>query len=338
MLVSQDLPRGTVELLEVESKALKDNPLGDPRIRRIPVYLPHGYKKGDDYPLIFEMASYCNSGLGRLNWDGFKETLPARLDRLMANGEMLPAVVAMPDCYTRFGGNQYVNGGMGDYADFINKEVLPLVESVYQCGGKGRRGITGRSSGGYAAIIYGMLYSDVWSAIACHAGDMAFDLTNVDMIPGVANTLEKYGNDLSAFVDDVISANKVSGSQVMALMFLGLCVTYDPDPSQPLSLRLPFDPSTLQLIPERWENWLKWDPVQMINDQAVQKSLKSLKHLYIDCGDQDQYLLHYGSRRLVNAMKEKGIPHEYEEFPDNHSGTDYRYDISLPKMTQVLAC
>src|SRR5262249_3962811 len=42
-------------------------------------------------------------------WIGVRENLPERLDRLIGEERMPPVVVAFPDCFTRLGGNQYIN-------------------------------------------------------------------------------------------------------------------------------------------------------------------------------------------------------------------------------------
>jgi hypothetical protein len=39
----------------------------------------------------------------------------------------------------------------------------------------------------------------------------------------------------------------------------------------------------------------------------------------------------------VRRLNELGIPHRYEEFPDNHTGVDYRMDESLPFLAQALS-
>jgi hypothetical protein len=87
-------------------------------------------------------------------------------------------------------------------------------------------------------------------------------------------------------------------------------------------------------IEERWANWLRQDPVVAIETQA--DNLRRLKALYIDCGEKDQFNLLYGARRFVRRLNELGIPHRYEEFPDNHSGVDYRMDESLPFLARAL--
>ena len=58
--------------------------------------------------------------------------------------------------------------------------------------------------------------------------------------------------------------------------------------------------------------------------------------LVIDCGNEDQYHLHYGARRLHRLLDSRGVAHVYEEFPDNHSSIDYRMDVSLPLLEKAL--
>src|SRR3546814_18538707 len=75
-----------------------------------------------------------------------------RLDRLIAAGEMPPVVVAFPDCFTRLGGNQYINSAAtGPWEDILLQEVVPLVEQRFGCGGAGRRGVFRKTPGGYGA-------------------------------------------------------------------------------------------------------------------------------------------------------------------------------------------
>ena len=80
---------------------------------------------------------------------------------------------------------------------------------------------------------------------------------------------------------------------------------------------------------------MAWDPVRMVETRA--EGLKQMKALYIDCGDVDQYNLVYGARRMHAALTRLGVPHTYEEFPDNHSSVDYRMDVSLPILAKALS-
>jgi hypothetical protein len=118
-------------------------------------------------------------------------------------------------------------------------------------------------------------------------------------------------------------------------MMFAMCASYDPDPSAYWGVRLPVDPHTAEIIPERWANFLKWDPLVIAQERA--EKLKSLKALYFDCGDVDQYNLVYGARRMTRLLTARGVPHTYQEFADNHSSVDYRMDISLPILAKALA-
>ncbi len=40
---------------------------------------------------------------------------------------------------------------------------------------------------------------------------------------------------------------------------------------------------------------------------------------------------------MHRRLDELGVAHRYEEFDDNHSGVDYRMDLSLPFLAAALA-
>src|SRR5436190_17779082 len=136
-------PEGSVSRVTIESQALKSNLLGDPSVRAVDVYVPAGHD-GRRLPLLVDLVGFTSSGLSHTNWVGFRENLPERLDRLIGERRMPPAVVAFPDCFTRLGGNQYINSAsMGPWEDFLLYEMLPPIEQRFGCGGIGRRGVSG---------------------------------------------------------------------------------------------------------------------------------------------------------------------------------------------------
>jgi len=89
-----------------------------------------------------------------------------------------------------------------------------------------------------------------------------------------------------------------------------------------------------ELIPARWRAWLRHDPINQIARYG--KNLQKLRGLFIDCGRQDQFHIHYGSRQLSQALTNADIKHRYEEFDGTHSSIDHRLDISLPFLAQRL--
>ncbi len=329
--------RGSLQTIKVKSEALANNILGDPIEREVVVYLPEGYEQETgDYPLLVDIVGFTGSGLAHVGWKAFAESVPQRVERLIDEGKMGKVIIAFPDCFTSLGGNQYINSSvLGNWADFLTQDMLTSIESKFRVKANAR-GIFGKSSGGYGAIIHGMLYSDIWNGIACHSGDMAFELCYLSDFPKTVMHLARFGGSVESFMSQLESSRKVGGDEMHTLMILAMAATYDPAPELPYGVRLPVNSMTCELDEALWQRWLAWDPARLIEKQSVQDSLNSLKGLFIDCGSSDQYSLVFGARRLANRLSELSIEHVYEEFPDNHSSVDYRMDISLPYLYQQL--
>ena len=326
---------GSVSRITIESQALKTNMLGDPLARVVDVYFPAGHD-GAGLPLLVDLVGFTGSGLSHTNWVGFRENLPERLDRLIGEQRMPPVAVAFPDCFTRLGGNQYINSAsVGAWEDFLLDEMLPAIEQRYGCGGPGRRGVFGKSSGGYGAITHVLRHSDIWSAAACHSGDMGFELCYLPEMPAVLRALAGAENSIERWWQQLEATKKHPEGSGKVINALAMSASYDPDPTEFLGIRLPVTLDTCKIIEERWANWLRQDPVVAIETRA--DNLFRLKGLYIDCGEKDQFNLLYGVRRFVRRLNELGIAHRYEEFPDNHTGVDYRMDESLPFLAKALS-
>ncbi|MBV9330973.1 MAG: enterochelin esterase [Alphaproteobacteria bacterium] len=309
--------------------------LGDPTRRIVDVYVPAG-SDGKGLPLLVDLVGFTGGGPAHAGWTNFSENVPERADRLIASGAMAPCVIAFPDCFTRLGGNQYINSiAVGRWDDFLREEMVPAVETQFGCGGRGKRGVFGKSSGGYGAMVHALLHADFWSAAASHSGDMGFELLFFPDFPRVLRALAKHGGSIEKWFAAFESAKKIKPDDTHILMDLAMAAEYDPDPSAFLGIRLPVDLHTCELIPERWANWEKWDPLVLAKRHAG--ALKTLKALYIDCGDIDQFNLVYGARRMHRLLEREGVVHTYEEFPDDHSSVDYRMDLSLPMLSKALA-
>ena len=76
--------------------------------------------------------------------------------------------------------------------------------------------------------------------------------------------------------------------------------------------------------------------IELLEDSSHQSSLRSLAYFFVDVGRFDDHNLQFGARTFPR-LEELEIPHVYEEFDGGHRGTTYRYDVSIPKMVQVLA-
>ena len=92
-------------------------------------------------------------------------------------------------------------------------------------------------------------------------------ITGMGAVTPLGNSVkELYENQLAGrsgvdFIKHFEAANKVTEKERHCRMLLAMAASYDPDPSAFLGIRLPGDAETAELIPERWANWLRYDPV-----------------------------------------------------------------------------
>jgi S-formylglutathione hydrolase FrmB len=313
------------------------NPLGDPTERLHPVYLPPGYEtSGRSYPVMWSLAAYTNAGPGQVAWRNQGETLPQRLDRLICEGRMAPVIMVFPDCYTSLGGNQYVDSAaIGHYASYLVDELIPGIDAEFRTiADPAARAVFGKSSGGFGALHLAMAHPGVFAAVACHAGDCGFDRVYLRDFPVCCDVLARYNGDLEAFVHAFWRDKRPGGAAFHALMTLCLAASYSPAGGMPLGLELPFDLDQCRLNEAVWQRWLAFDPVRRV--EADGESLASLAGLWLDVGRRDQYFIHYGSRELHQRWLGAGIEHHYDEFDGTHSGIDWRYDHSLPWLSERL--
>jgi enterochelin esterase-like enzyme len=333
---------GTVVVLEHVSQILKGNPLGDPHVRKVAVWLPPQYDEGPNrrFPVFYDLVGFTGSGLSHIGWKPFGENVPERAARLLRDGKMGPAIIVFPDCFTALGGNQYINSSaIGNYADYLTREIVPFIDrELRTLASREHRGCFGKSSGGYGSMIHGMKYPHTWGAVANHSGDAYFDFVYRHDWPNTLNELAKHKGKgearIRSFLKSVWKKEKLSHGEGHAIMNLCMAASYDPDPKSPLGFRVPFDLDTGELDPQRWRNWQRHDPINLVS--KYRKNLKTLRGIYIDCGSRDQYHIHFGSRILSKRLKEERIRHTYHEFPDNHSDIDYRMDVSLPFLYKAL--
>ena len=356
--------RGTLVVLEHVSRVLKANPLGDPHVRKLGVWLPPQYDGlgRRRFPVLYDLVGFTGSGLSHVGWKPFGDNVPERAARLIREGKMGPAIIVFPDCFTALGGNQYVNSSaIGNYADYLTREIIPFVDREFRtAASREHRGCFGKSSGGYGAIIHGMKHARYWGAIANHSGDAYFDFVYWHDWPNTLDELAKHraprrkagrydalrssrprlltqGKDdgrIKRFLNSAWKKEKLSAAETHCIMNLCMAATYDPDPRAPLGFRVPFNLESGEPIEARWREWRKHDPIRLV--ERYRAGLKSLRGIYIDCGWRDQYHIHYGSRILSRRLAEAGIRHTYEEFDDDHSDIDYRMDVSLPFLYRAL--
>ena len=324
---------------ELESALLRGNPLGDPHVRPLWVYLPPGY---DDEPERRHPSVYVIQGMtGQLdmwrNRNPFRQTFPELLDDVFAEQGCPPAIVVFVDCWTSYGGSQFLDSpGTGRYHSYLCSEVVPFVDAEYRTvNGAAHRGIMGKSSGGYGAMVTPMLRPDLFGGLATHAGDALFELCYLPEFGSTVRALrDHHQGSFERFWEDFRSRPAFSAKEDADLVnsyAMAACYSADPDGT----VRLPFDTDTGMLVPEIWERWLRWDPVRMVPEHA--DALRGLRAIYIDAGKRDEYFLDLGAEAFRRALAEIGVTDVFFElFDAGHGLIEYRYPLALRYLAERL--
>ena len=333
-------PVGRFEEHTFESGALRGNPLGDPHERPLWVWTPPGYDDEPDrrYPAVYEIQGLTGQLDMWRNRAPFRRNFPELADELFARGEAPPVITVWVDCWTSFGGSQFLDSpGTGRYHTYLCDEIVPWVDARYRTlASREHRGIMGKSSGGYGAMVTPMLRPDLWGGLATHAGDALFELCYLpDFREGVRALRDRYSGSFEQFWQDFRSRPALSrGSDAVLLNIWCMAACYSTD--QDGTVRLPFDVDTGELLPAVWERWLAWDPVRMVPSHA--EALRTMKAIYIDAGNRDQFFLDLGAEAFRRALERIGVTDVFFElFDATHSSIEYRYPLSLKYLAERLS-
>ncbi len=331
--------KGRLQIETVSSLVLKDNPLGDPRRREVPVYLPpsYGSKRGARYPVLFYLPGFSGTARGAVNYNPWKENIAERFDRLISQGKSREAVLVIPDCFTAYGGSQYLNStATGRYLDHLVFELVGFIEDKFATvrSPEGRAAFGG-SSGGYGALTLGMRYPEVFGHVAGHSADAGFDACYAADFPKACAALQKYGGSVRRFAAEFRAARDKSGFEHSLVNAVGMAACYSPNPGSPLGFDLPFDPRTAELVPAVWKRWEALDPARACVKHA--SALSRLKTLFFDAGSRDEFFLQFGARRLSAALKRFKVRHVYAEHDGGHFDLGARYEASLALLAKNCA-
>jgi hypothetical protein len=330
---------GRIDEHVIDAPALKNNPLGDPAARPLWVYTPPGYDDdpGRRYPSIYILQGYTGHvGMWR-NRSPFRQPFPETADAVFARGEAPPAIVVYVDAWTAYGGSQFVDSaGTGRYHTYLCDDVVSFVDARYRTLPEAaHRGVQGKSSGGFGAMVTPMLRPDLFGGLASHAGDALYELSYIPEFGKAARALRDYNGDIGAWWDDFRSRPAMSKpDDALLLLTFGVAACFSPgDDGRPL---LPFESRTGQLVPEVWERWLAWDPVRMVPSYAG--ALRGLKAIWLDAGTRDEWFLDLGAEAFRAALAGIGVTDvAFELYDAGHGGIDYRYPLSLAYLAGKLA-
>ena len=331
---------GVLDELVVESDALADNPLGDPARRPLYVYRPPGVDL--DHPKGLPSVYVIQGFTGQIDmWTARAALEPNMIERIdaMFAARLCPdALVVFVDAWTSRGGSQFINSAStGRYLDYLCDEVVSFVDERYPTlAGRDHRGLAGKSSGGYGAMVVPMLRPDVFGALASHAGDALFECCYLPAFRGVARSLrDHFDGSYEVFFEELAGADHFDFSRYgEPFEMYGYASAYSPDLTAPGRALLPFEISTGRLIDDVWALWLEHDPVRMASHHA--DALRSMHRIYLDAGKGDEYYLDLGAQAFAQELLKIGAAHTLELFEGKHGGITYRYPGAIRELVTAL--
>lgn len=332
---------GRVAEMVVDSAALTDNPLGDPHRRPLLVYLPPGYDTDAErrYPTVYRLQGLTGQVDMWRNRQAFRLNAMEALDAFFAAGSGQPAIVVHVDAWTRLGGSQFLDSpGTGRYHTYLCDEVVPLVDATFRTlAEREHRGLAGKSSGGYGAMVTAMLRPDLFSAFATHAGDALFEVAyQPEFAPAARALTSDHGGSFERFWADFRSrpGQVRRGDDVLLNTYcMAACYSTDADGT----VRLPFETDSGRLVPDVWERWLERDPVRMAPRHA--DALRSMRAIWIDAGRSDEFNLDLGATAFAGELARLGVGEptvRFELFDGTHSNIEWRYPRAIGWLAERL--
>jgi Putative esterase len=324
--------RGRLDQHVVESDALRDNPLGDPHARPLWVWTPPDYDDDPErrYPSVYVIQGYTGQVDMWRNRSAFRRTFPELLDDLAPE-----CIVAFVDTWTSVGGSQFVDSpATGRYHTYLCDEVVSWVDERYRTLARAaHRGIQGKSSGGYGAVLTALLRPDLFGGVASHAGGGLFEVTIRPFFREAVRTLrDLYDGSVETWLADFRSRPAFSRpNDIHLLLQYGFSAAYSTSPE----IRLPYDTTTAEVIPELWESWLGWDFPVLLPQHA--EAARGLKAVWIDAGRRDEWFVDLTAEWLRRELSALGVRElQFELFDATHAEIEYRYPLALAYLAEKL--
>jgi S-formylglutathione hydrolase FrmB len=314
--------------LSLDSEVLRGNPLGDPHERPLWVWAPEDDSRR--YPAVYVIQGMTGRVDAWFNVTPWTESFPDAIERIAPE-----AVVVLVDAFTAVGGSQFVDSpGTGRYHTYLCEEVVPFVDARFPTLPEARhRGIQGKSSGGYGAMITPLLRPDLFGGLATHAGDALFELSYQNEFGAAARALrDKYDGSYERFWEDFRSGRPPFSDKDDAVLVNSYAMAAAYSARDDGTVELPFDVTTGELLQDVFERWLRFDPVRMARDPRHAETLRALRGIWIDSGKHDDYWLDLGATAYHRALVELGVPDDavhFELFDGTHSGITWRYPLAL---------
>ena len=323
-----------------KAESLAGNPLGSPEERGIRIYLPPGYFNSEKgrYPVIYFLHGYgadssnpvINSRKGLRYSYPIALRVPFRkfftrvvtfelLDKLILAEKLPPFILAQPDGSLHkpnihnskgLDGKIGIKGSLytdspfsGNYTTYVFEDVLRYVEEHYRTNGDRRgRYLIGGSMGGYGALLGGILFPDLFSAVAALSPSICcLDLLDLRFVVPFNRIL--FGE---------AKAGEMGGKELGDI--LDTCdLVYSQDRPLLATIKRDREGRAVQMDEQARENWARSDLGYLLDRHP--NAFRDVR-LQLNCALSDEFGFTEPCRRFHAQLEDHGIGHSFEIYSD----------------------
>lgn len=310
--------------------------------RVIKVYAPPGYEPdmvGPRFPTLYLLPGYDGEPsftyqFGNENYFPVS-AVAAVADRLIAEGEIKPMFICMPDASTFYGGTFFANSRLlGQWEEMMAEELVNYMDAEELGSGfrtlaqKESRAISGHVSGGYGAVRIAMKYPDVFNSVSSIDG--ALSLGNGNMTEVFNQFIAEQGitSEEDYFDTDTLNIR----NEPYKMLIFTMAGTFSPaedvsipangaEPLERMRIQLPFDYQGA-LVQDVWQMWLDNDLYTWLDEQAYQTALSG-QNLYFEYSDHNMFGFHTQTQEFLGRLDQLGIDYQSASF-SSYEGADPR--------------
>jgi S-formylglutathione hydrolase FrmB len=333
--------------------ALQGNILHSPH-KIVWIYLPPQYNRerhvpllGRGFPVLYLLHDFGGDNETFYNIYKVQQTA----DRLIAEEEIQPMIIVMPDGSNSLGGSFYTNSDLiGRYEDYIIKEVMDIIDANFHTVAKedpdtkeiiaDRRykAISGHGMGGYGAFKMAFDYdTTLFQSVSAMSPFLSFaSFLTKEMIDSVfrENGIADDDSSLSSYKTINPWPDSLHPDKSITQLIFAMAAAFSPhditktNPTEPYffelanmggaryGVDLPFD--SARAIPwgpgTVWDRWISYHDIYTLFRNNPNGGFGELK-IYFDCGEQDQLKLYEGAGAFDQLLSLSGIEHTYVEYP-----------------------
>ncbi len=310
--------------------------------RWVKVYAPPGYDPnlvGPRFPTLYLLPGYDGEPsftyeFGNENYYPIS-AVAAVADRLIANGEIKPMFICMPDASTFYGGTFFADSKLlGDWEDMMAKELISYMDTTELGSGfrtlaqKESRAISGHVSGGYGAIRIAMKYPDLFNSVSAIDAPLSFGSGNLDNI--FSSYLTEQGITTEAEFLDTDTLNIRHDPYKMLLFTMAGTFSPTADVSEPAPGTLPFERMRIMLpfdyqgneVDSVWQMWLDNDLYSWLDNPDYASALQN-QNLHFEYSDHNMFGFNNQTQQFLSKLDQMGISYESVSY-SAYKGADAR--------------